>query len=332
MSSELVSNKPNFTQECKLLCTGLEELKSFFQNLDIGVMMRHENGEDHYINSRLMPPVEKAKESFDAMESSSAEQLEKVHRAVETSVSEQKTLSDGIKCVEKDEAEILTALEGKRQVVAIAKKQVVQKEGELLSAKNALGIAEAKLENARGSRSTTRKVVGFIAFVVPFTAPLAPVFLKNAQKAIEVAKQHTHTAEEEVSSSRKALQEAISSESKIKEELDQLHGKKKSIEQELHNLNESMEQLKGNQARIIEVNEKIQNFYTIFCRFHGRFEGLYNETTEGYSLSILQDASNPVVESVRPLLQCPVFCESGTLANLNFHLQQIEQVTRIEKV
>lgn len=283
-----------------------------------------------------MPPADNAKHNFDAMKKSSAEELENINLALEGSVSNHKMLQDDMKNIEAEEAKISVELKCKRPAVEIAKENLDRKKAQLSDSKEILRTAEDKLKKARDSQETAMKVtLGFSVIpllgllAVPITVIVAKTVLEDN---IKEASYHTKSAREEVDSSERALKEVISSEENVKKELNQLYRRKTCTKLKLENLTESIKQLKQEQENIIEVNEKIKNCYNALCRFHGTFKVLWSETRSGYSLSLLKDATQPVVESVRTLLQSSsvnALCDGSTLADLNYHYEQIEQVTSI---
>lgn len=334
MSSEFESSKPKCTQVFTMLCTGLEYVNSYVENLKTVLMIPYHNREDHYIKQNLMPVIDDAKNNFDAMMKASEEQLDEINIALERTVSNHKTLHDDMKNIKAEASTISVELECKKTAVEHAKENLNRKQEELSDSNEDLRNAEIKLQEAQEARATADVVAIALAFIPILGVVAAPITLIIAYTALEDnitnAGHRTEMANREVCLCKSALQEVMLSEQEVEEELSQLYSRKTCTAQKLENLNESIKKLHQEQKQMIEVNEEIKNCHKALCSFHGKFKVLLVETSGGYSLSLLRDTTQPVVESVRALLQSvsvKALCDGSTLADINYHYKQINQVT-----
>lgn len=312
----------------------MKYVNSYVQKLQKGLKMPHHYNEHRYIKRKLMPSADNAKDDFDAMKKSSGEQLVKIDRTLERTESNYKKLHDDLGNIVKEEAKISSELKRKKAAVEQARAYHKRKRAQLSDSRDILHTAEVKLQKAVESQDTAVKV-GIALSLIPLLGLLAGpitfiVAATTLQDAITEASRHTTVARKEVDLSKRAFEEAMSSEEKLRKELYQLDIRKKGTKQKLENLKQSIDQLKQDKKHIIEIDEKIKNCYRTLCSFHSTFKVLWGETNGGYSLSLLKNATQPVVKSVRSLLQCSSvndLCGRTTLADLNHLYKEIKQVT-----
>lgn len=332
MPPNLHPYKSNSTQAFTMLSAGLIYVISYFRILGMGLRMSHINSQHKFIERNLMPSAKIAKHKFDDMMEFSQEELDKIDLDLERTVSNHITLLGDLRNIEAEEAMISVKLKRKQIAVKDARANHNLNRIQLLYSRDILRSAEVKLQKAR---KDTAVIVGIALSFIPLFGLLAGLIAliiaaTSLQDALTEASYQTEVAREEVDLSSRTLQEVMSSEEKVEKDLHQLCIRKKITELKLKVLKESIVKLKQDQQKIKEFNEKKKNCHRALCSFHGTFVVLWSETIDGYSLSLLQDATQPVVESVRSLLNSSSvndLCGRGTLEDLNYHFKEIEQVT-----
>ena len=307
---------------------------------------RPELPEPVVIERYLTPHIENALREFQNMQKFAMEMKRATDACTEKLVYDCKSISDDLRNTERKQSQTVIEMNGKKEEINEAKKQLEQKEDSLSTARRTLSNSESELEKRKDNQKIVAATglgissAAIPAMFIPGAGPLiaaglyiggtatATVSITAMEKAIQEQRSAVSNCNNEVQSCKTQLNNAEEDKNKLNQHLEELERSHNSLQRMMNDTSKQIEGLKRLQIELADWHESLGKCVHSLTLFYGRVKVLHHEVVGGYMIDVLMKPTQDICSSFLSLMECRGFrhvCGTEDNSNMINMTQKMER-------